>query len=68
VFRQVHVEIGFRPEDPSLKAATHTSKGDVIAFAERFNTAAALAAINVFSHKTGFGLALPHEFQTIGFA
>ena len=66
LLREIKVKIGFRWEGLSPKPAMTAAKGEVTAFNERVNAAAAAHTVDIFRHEAGFRGALRDEPEPIG--
>jgi hypothetical protein len=62
----IDVKIGFRQEGFAPKPTITAAKGQVVAFRERVNAAAAADTMNVFRHEAGLRGAFSDEAQAIG--
>ena len=62
----IDVKIGFRPEGLAPEPAITAAKGEVAAFRERVDAAAAADTMDVFWHEAGFRGAFGDESEAIG--
>jgi len=62
----IDVQIGFRPEGFAPEPAITAAKGQVAAFTERVDAAAAADTMDVFRHEAGFRRAFSDESEAIG--
>src|SRR5579864_8778056 len=66
LFRQVNVEIGFRPEDPAAKVAGRAAQQGKVVLAVRLNAATAAEAVNIVGYEAGFKGAVSVEAEPVG--
>jgi len=66
LFRQVNVEIGFRPEDPAAKVAGRAAQQGKCALAVRLNAATAAETVNIVGHEAGLRGAVSVEAEPVG--
>src|SRR5689334_9285549 len=66
LFRQVNVEIGFRPEDPAAKVTGRAAQQGKFALAVRLNAATAAEAVNIVGYEAGLRGAVRKEAEPVG--
>src|SRR5579859_2516919 len=66
LFRQVNIQIGFRPEDLAAKVARRAAQHGDLALAVRLNAATAAEAVDFIGYKAGLRGAVRKEAEPVG--